>query len=58
VQLALAHGLELSGQQGKDTAFDQDRGQQILDWIQRNAEKSTPVTKRKSKITVQVNSKL
>jgi hypothetical protein len=46
---ALAHDLELPGQGGKHTALDQHREQQILDWIQHNAEKSTPISKKEIK---------
>jgi hypothetical protein len=38
VQAALAHGLDEPGQQGKHIGLDQDRKQQILDWIEQNAE--------------------
>jgi transposase len=44
VQSALAHGLELRRERGKQTALDHQREQQILDWIQQNAEQSTPVS--------------
>jgi hypothetical protein len=33
VQAALAHWLADPGQRGKHIALDQDREQQILDWI-------------------------
>jgi hypothetical protein len=49
VRSALAHGLELPGEQGKHTALDQYREQQILDWIHQNAEQSTPVSKTEIK---------
>jgi hypothetical protein len=45
VQAALAHWLDEPGQRGKHAAVDQDRQQQIFDWIQQNAEKDTPVTR-------------
>jgi hypothetical protein len=45
VQAALAHGLDEPGQRGKHATLDSDREQQILDWIQQNAEQDTPVTK-------------
>jgi hypothetical protein len=45
VQSALTHGLELPGERGKYIALDSYREQQILDWIQQNAEQSTPVSK-------------
>jgi hypothetical protein len=45
VQAALAHGLDEPGQRGEHAALDQDREQQILDWIRQNAEQSTSVTK-------------
>jgi hypothetical protein len=32
-------------ERGKDAALDQDREQQILDWIEQNAEQDTPVTR-------------
>jgi hypothetical protein len=37
-QSALAHRLELPGERGKHIALDHHREQQILDWIQQNAE--------------------
>jgi hypothetical protein len=49
VQSALAHGLELPGGRGKQTAPDHHREQQILDWIQQNAEQSIPVSKTEIK---------
>jgi hypothetical protein len=42
VQAALAYRLDDPGQRGKHVALDQDRAQQIFDWIQQNAEKDTP----------------
>jgi hypothetical protein len=45
VQWALAHGLEPPEERGKRTAFDADREQQILDWIQQKADQSTPIGK-------------
>jgi hypothetical protein len=45
VQAAFAHGLDELGQRGKHIALDQDREQQILDWIRQNAEKDTAVTR-------------
>jgi hypothetical protein len=45
IQAALAHGLDEPGQRGKPIALDEDREQQILDWIQQNAEENTPVTR-------------
>jgi hypothetical protein len=44
--VALAHGLDDPGQRGKQIAVDQDCEEQILDWIQQNAEKDTPITRR------------
>jgi hypothetical protein len=32
-QAARAHGMDEPGQRGKHIAIDQDREQQILDWI-------------------------
>jgi hypothetical protein len=49
VQLALAYGLELPGERGKHTALDRHREQQILDWIQQNAEQSTLASKTEIK---------
>jgi hypothetical protein len=49
VQSALAHGLEPPGERGKHHALDHHREQQILDWIQQNAEQSTPVSKTEIK---------
>jgi hypothetical protein len=43
---ALEHGLDPLGHQGKHTAAEQDRDSQILDWIKRNAEGGTAVTRR------------
>jgi hypothetical protein len=44
-QAALAHELDDPGQRGKHAARDEDREQQILDWIRPNAEQDTPVRK-------------
>jgi hypothetical protein len=49
VQSALAHGLESPGELGKHAALDEHREQQILDWIQQNAEQSKPVSKKEIK---------
>jgi hypothetical protein len=49
VQSALAHGLEPPGERGKRPAFDADREQQILDWIQQKAEHGTRVGKTEIK---------
>jgi hypothetical protein len=49
VQSALAHGLKPPGQRGKHPALDLAREQQVLDWIQQNAEQSTPVGKTQIK---------
>jgi transposase len=49
VQSALAHGLEPPGERGKHPALDADHEHQILDWIQQNAEQSTPVGKTEIK---------
>jgi hypothetical protein len=43
--------------QGKYTALEQDREQQILDWIKQNAEVSRPGTKKKSRTSARVNFK-
>jgi hypothetical protein len=43
VQAAVTHGLYEPGQRGKHIAIDQDRKQQILDWIQQKAEQKTRV---------------
>jgi hypothetical protein len=43
VQAAVAHGLDEPGQRGKHIAIDQNREQQILDWIEQNAEEETRV---------------
>jgi hypothetical protein len=45
VQAALAHGMDEPGQRAKPIALDQDREQQILDWIRQNAEQDTSVTR-------------
>jgi hypothetical protein len=37
--------MEEPGQQGKHIPLDQDREQQILDWISQNAEQDTPITR-------------
>jgi hypothetical protein len=57
VKSALEHGLDPQGHRGKQTALEQDREQQILDWIKQNAEGSTSVTRKKSRITAHVNFK-
>jgi hypothetical protein len=49
VQSALAHGLEPRGERGKQTTLHHYREQQILDWIQQNAEQITPVSKTEIK---------
>jgi hypothetical protein len=49
VQSALRHGLELPGERGKHPALDADREQQILDWIQQQAEQSTAFGKTEIK---------
>jgi hypothetical protein len=43
--VALAHGLDEPGQRGKHIALDRDRAQQILDWMEQNAEQDTPITR-------------
>jgi transposase len=48
-QSALAHGLKPPRERGKHPALDAGREQQILDWIQQKAEKSTPVGKTEIK---------
>jgi hypothetical protein len=45
VRAALPHGLDEPGQRGKHVALDQDREQQMFDWIQQNPEKDRPVTR-------------
>jgi hypothetical protein len=45
VQAVLARGLNEPGQRGKHLALDQDREQQILDWIQQNAGEDTAITR-------------
>jgi ribosomal protein L11 methylase PrmA len=45
VQSALAHRLESPEERGKYPVLNQHREQQILDWIQQEAEKSTAVSK-------------
>jgi hypothetical protein len=45
VQASHAHGLDDPGQRGKHIALDQDCGEQILDWIEQNAEESTSITR-------------
>jgi hypothetical protein len=49
VQSVLAHGLKPPGERGKHAALDEHREQLILDWIQQNAEQSTPVSKTEIK---------
>jgi hypothetical protein len=49
VKSTRVHELNPSGHQGKQTAFEQDREQQILDWIKQNAEGSTPVPRKEIK---------
>jgi hypothetical protein len=49
VQSTFVHGLESPGEQGKHTALDRTREQQMLDWIQQNAAQSTPVSKTEIK---------
>jgi hypothetical protein len=45
VQAALAHWLDDRGQRRKHIAIDEDREEQILDWIQQNVEEDTPLTR-------------
>jgi hypothetical protein len=49
VKCALEHGLDPPGRRGKRTALEQDRNQQILDWINQNAEGSMSVTRKEIK---------
>jgi hypothetical protein len=49
VQSALAHGLKPPGERGKHPALGHHCEQQMLDWIQQNAEQSAPVTKTEIK---------
>jgi hypothetical protein len=58
VKSGLEHGLDTSGHRGEQTALEQDREQQILDWIKQNAEGSMPVTRKETKdlCASQVNS--
>jgi hypothetical protein len=46
---ALEHGLNPARHRGKRTALDQDREQQMLDWINQSSEGNTPVTKKEIK---------
>jgi hypothetical protein len=55
LQAALARELYESGQRGKYIALNQDREEQIPDWIQQNAEKDTPVTREEIRNFVQLN---
>jgi hypothetical protein len=45
VQVALAHKPDEPGQRGKHIALDQDCEEEIVDWIQQNAEKDTSLTR-------------
>jgi hypothetical protein len=49
VKSPLEHRLDTPGHRGKQTAVEQDREQQKLDWIKENAEGSTPVTRKEIK---------
>jgi transposase len=49
VTLALEHGLDPPGHRGKQTALEQDREQQFLDWTKQTAESGTPVTRKEIK---------
>jgi hypothetical protein len=49
VKSALEHELDPLGHRGKHTALEQDREQQILEWIKQNAEGNTPVTRKEIK---------
>jgi hypothetical protein len=49
VKSELEHRLDRPEHQGKHTALEQDREQPILDWIKRNAEGITPVTRKEIK---------
>jgi hypothetical protein len=49
VKSALEHGLDPHGHRGTHTALEQDREQQILDWIKQNTEGSTSVVRKKIK---------
>jgi predicted glycoside hydrolase/deacetylase ChbG (UPF0249 family) len=48
-KLAIGHGLELLGNRAQNNGLDRDRERQILDWIRKNAESMTPVTKQEIK---------
>jgi hypothetical protein len=45
VKAALEHGMNPPRQRGKQTALDEHRERQIIDWNRQNAEQVTPVTK-------------
>jgi hypothetical protein len=49
LKLALDHGLHPSGNRRKHNVLDPNPEQQIPDWIQQNAERSTPVTRQEIK---------
>jgi hypothetical protein len=57
VQPALAHSLESPGQWGKQTPLDQPCDNTFSIGFNKTAKKAHQSTKRKSKITVRVNSK-
>jgi hypothetical protein len=46
VKAALDHETDPPGQRGKNSPRDEHRERQIIDWIRRNADQETPVTKR------------
>jgi hypothetical protein len=50
VQAALAHGLDEPGQRGKHIALDQDREQQIFDWMEQNANETRQSREQKSRM--------
>jgi hypothetical protein len=49
VQPALAHGLEMAEERARQLVLHQAREQQILDWIQQNAEQNMPVSRAEIK---------
>jgi hypothetical protein len=51
MQAAWAQGLKEPGQRGKHAALDQDREQQILNWIRQNAERRTQNAKQETPVT-------
>jgi hypothetical protein len=47
MQSAVAHDLESPGERGKQTALDQHREQQLVDWTQQNPNKAHQSGKQK-----------